>query len=132
MRASPTLRLLLADESPTTRHKLREELKPLGFIEIVGEACRSQEVLDLFFRLLPTVVVLPVCLPGQGGFDVLRCIKRADPGCAVILTTRWPEPFVEETGRLLGAAAVCSTIGGFSQIRNVTQGLLRIRNNGSH
>jgi DNA-binding NarL/FixJ family response regulator len=107
---------LLADGHPPIRHGFKEELERLGFVKIVGMVGETQEALDLFFRTRPDVVVSSVCLSGDGGFELLRCVKRAVPGCLVILTTREPSRFVEETGFLLGAAAVCPSSTGFARI----------------
>lgn len=116
--------VLLAEESPAIRGSLRERLAALQGVEIVGEAGTTHEALDLFFRHLPKLVVVSICLPGHGGFYALRCIKRAVPDCDVILSSRWPHPFVQETGRLLGATTVCSTTNEFEGVVDAIQSLL--------
>ena len=118
------LRLLLADQSTVVRHELRKDLGRLEGIEIVAEADRDDRALDLFFRSRPEVVVVSTSLPVQGGFEVLRCIKRAAPRCAVILTSRCPNQFIAETARLLGAFGVCPAVDGAAQLRNLLQNLL--------
>jgi DNA-binding NarL/FixJ family response regulator len=117
------LRVLLADASPAPLSRLREALQPLPFIEIVGEARHGRETLDLLFRLRPGAIVLSASLPDQGGFELLRCIKRLVPDCAVILTCRWPTAFVKEAGGLLGAAAVCSTDGQLDELGGLLRSL---------
>jgi DNA-binding NarL/FixJ family response regulator len=114
-------RVLLADESPAVLVQLREELEPLQSFEIIGEAATSREALRLFFQYRPHVLVVSICLPDQNGFEVLKCIKRAFPDCAVILTTRWANSFVEQTARLLGATGTCATTEGLTQIREILQ-----------
>lgn len=101
------IRVLLADESPLVRQNLRAELKKASWVELVGEVDNSQEAIALLFELKPDAVVLSTCLKGQGGFEVLRCLKRAFADCIAILTSRQPDHFINEAGRLLGAAAVC-------------------------
>jgi DNA-binding NarL/FixJ family response regulator len=110
--------MLIAAESSIRSSSLREQLEAHGSVEIVGEAGTTREALEMFFRFQPKVVVVSICLPGDGGFYVLRCIKRAVPECEVILSSRWPNPFVQETGRLLGATAVCSMGNGFEEVLN--------------
>jgi DNA-binding NarL/FixJ family response regulator len=111
------LHLLLADHSPAVRRELRNNLEQLKDIEIVAETDRDDLALDLFFRLRPEVVVLSTSLPAQGGFEALRCIKRAVPRCAVVLTSRCPNHFIAEAARLLGATGVCPAVGGFDELR---------------
>jgi DNA-binding NarL/FixJ family response regulator len=100
------LRVLLADESQTVRHNLREELRRLNWVEIVEEASTSQEAISLLFRLRPDAVVVAASIVDEGGFEVLRCVNHACPNCASILTCRRRDPFVTEAGRLLGATGV--------------------------
>jgi DNA-binding NarL/FixJ family response regulator len=104
---TPKLRVLLADDSPIVRSSLRGELQQANWVEIVAEAGNSQDAITLFFQLRPDAVVLSTCLSSQGGFEVLRCIKRAFADCVTILTSRQPDCYIKEAGRLLGAAAVC-------------------------
>jgi hypothetical protein len=98
-RKSPRITLLLAEESPALRQSLRERLEAHGAVEVIGEAGTTRQALDLFFLLQP----------------------RAVPDCEVILSSRWPHPFVQETGRLLGATAVCAMGNGFEEIIEALQ-----------
>jgi len=118
------LRILLADNSPAVLHRLRQDLEQLQFVEIVAESQRSHETLELFFRTRPEVVVVSICLPEESGFEVLRHVKRAAADCAVILTSRWLDSFVHQTARLLGAAGVCSTTDGCTQLGAMLQSLI--------
>jgi DNA-binding NarL/FixJ family response regulator len=124
--ARPTngqLRVLVADQSVELRTGLRAELEQLQFVKVIGEAHASSQALDFFFRFRPDVVVVSVCLSNEGGFEVLRQIRQTAPTCAVILTTRWSNPFVEETASLLGAKGVCPTADGFSCVRRALERL---------
>ena len=101
-------RVLLAEESCSVRKILREELQQANWVEIVGEADKSQDTLAMLFNLRPDAVVVSTRIPDQGGFELLQRIKRTFASCATILTSRQPDSLVTETGRLLGAAGVCS------------------------
>jgi DNA-binding NarL/FixJ family response regulator len=101
------IRVLLANESPAVRLSLRAELEQATWVELIGEVDNSHEALTQFFRLKPDAIILSTCLKGEGGFEVLRCIKRAFADCVAILTSRQPDFFIKEAGRLLGASAVC-------------------------
>ena len=115
------LRMLLADGSSHVRDTLQEALENMPFVEIAGQASSCRETLDLFFRARPDVVVVAISLPDDSGFEVLRCVRQAATTCVVVLTTRWPDPFVEEAAGLLGAAGVCLTTNGFVQLRGLLQ-----------
>ena len=116
------LRVLLADQSPAMRHQFRKKLEELPSIEIVGEAGRDDQALELSFQLQPDVLVVSASLPNQGGFEVLRHIKRSLENCRVILMSYRPSPFIEIAGRLLGATGVCPIEAGLTQLCDLVQG----------
>jgi DNA-binding NarL/FixJ family response regulator len=118
-------RVLLASDSPKLSGELLAGLERLPLVEIVGEANTSQEALTLFLEHRPRIVLLSVSLPDEGGFSLLRSIKRAAPGCAVILVTYGEEPFVRQAGFLLGATAVYSTNGAVWQICGIVDRLAK-------
>jgi chemotaxis response regulator CheB len=121
VRENSKVRVLVVDESPTARQRLREEIQQAGWLEIVAEAGNSGEAMTLFSRLKPDVVVLSISIGYQKGFEVLRCIRRASINCTTILTSRQSDPFVTETGLLLGAAAVCCVAECPTQLLSLLQ-----------
>jgi chemotaxis response regulator CheB len=115
-RKGSKVRVLIADESPTARQRLREDIQQASWVEIVAEADNSQQAMTLFFRLQPDVLVLSISIGYQGGFQVLRSVRRASFKCTTILTSPHPNPFDTETGLLLGAAAVCCLSQGCNEL----------------
>jgi len=83
--------------------------------------------MSLFFRLKPDVVVLSISIGYQGGFEVLRSIRRVSINCRTILTSRQSNPFVRETGLLLGAAAVCCVEERPTQLLSLLQTVIDIQ-----
>ena len=121
------LRVLLAEQSPALRQRLRKTLDALHSIETVGEAGSDNEALELSFRLQPEVIVLSASLPDQGGFEVLRRIKRSMSNCEVILMSYRPCAFVQKAGSLLGATGVCPIEDGFTELRDLLRCTLENR-----
>jgi DNA-binding NarL/FixJ family response regulator len=121
------LRVLLAEQSPAVRQRLRKTLDELFSVETVGEAGGDNEALELSFRLQPEVVVLSASLPDQGGFEVLRRIKRTLANCDVILMSYRPCAFVQKAASLLGATAVCPMEDGFTQLCDLLSSRTRNR-----
>jgi DNA-binding NarL/FixJ family response regulator len=121
------LRVLLAEQSPAVRHRFRKKLQELPAVEIVGEAARDNEALELSFRLQPQVLVVSASLPDQGGFEVLRRVKRSLENCQVILMSHRPCSFIEKAGGLLGAAGVCPIEDGLTQLCDLVQGAMKRR-----
>ena len=121
------LRLLLAEQSPALRERFRNKIEQLPGIYIVGEAEKDLEALNLAFRLQPDVIVLSASLPDQGGFEVLRRVRRALANCQVILMSYRPAGFIEKAARLLGATAVCSIEEGLTELGDALQRALKSR-----
>jgi len=68
------LRVLIVDDEPPARARLRSLLKSAKDIDVVGEAADAGEALQAIRELAPDVVLLDVQMPGQDGFDVLRAL----------------------------------------------------------
>ena len=74
-----TTRILIADESPTSRANLREGLVRMGYRN-VEEAVNGEEALLKINRIHPDVVLLDVWLSKLDGIGVLRNCRNADTG----------------------------------------------------
>jgi len=70
------IRVLLADDHPTTRLGLRVLLERANDVEVVGEAKDGAEALTLIEELRPDVAVLDCKLPGLAGPQVAQEIRR--------------------------------------------------------
>ena len=85
------MRVLIVDDEPPARERLRSMLAEDGGCEIAGEAGNGAEALELVDRLQPDVVLLDVRMPGIDGLEVARhlCLQSEPP--AVIFTTAFDE-----------------------------------------
>jgi two-component system response regulator AlgR len=89
------MKILIVDDEPPARERLRSLLAEIGDCEIIGEASNGEEALELCSQLKPDVVLLDVRMPGISGLEVARHIDSlADPP-AVIFTTAYDQYAVE-------------------------------------
>ena len=89
------MKILIVDDEPPARERLRSLLSEIGDCEIIGEASNGEEALELCSQLKPDVVLLDVRMPGISGLEVARHIDTlADPP-AVIFTTAYDQYAVE-------------------------------------
>jgi two-component system, NarL family, response regulator NreC len=83
-------RVLLADDVPVVRQRVRGLLEREGF-EIVGEAADGHEAVRLAQALHPDVAILDLSMPQLSGMDAAREIKQLCPKTQLILLTEHPE-----------------------------------------
>jgi DNA-binding response OmpR family regulator len=88
-------RILVVDDEAGIRELVGTYLRQDGFE--VDEAADGETALDRFQRTPPDLVVLDLGLPGIGGLDVLREIRRASSVYVIVLTAR-----SDETDKLIG------------------------------
>jgi DNA-binding response OmpR family regulator len=88
-------RILVVDDEPGIRELVGTYLRAEGFD--VDEAADGEDALERFRRHAHDLVVLDLRLPGIGGFDVLREIRRSSSVSVIVLTAR-----AEEADKLIG------------------------------
>jgi two-component system KDP operon response regulator KdpE len=81
----PMTRLLIVDDEPAMRRALRISLQPMGYT--VEEASSGEAALRLLASHQSTIVLLDINMPGVGGIETCRTIRRIAPGSAVVMIT---------------------------------------------
>lgn len=84
--AAGPLRLLIVDDEPPARARLRRLLAELPGVEVAGEAGDGVEALEAVARLKPDALLLDVQMPEVGGLDVAASLPGPG-GPAVIFVT---------------------------------------------
>jgi two-component system KDP operon response regulator KdpE len=77
--------ILVVDDDSSTRRALRVTLAGMGFS--VVEAARGEEALSLVRATWFDAVLLDVDMPGMGGVEACRCIRRAVARLPVLMLT---------------------------------------------
>ena len=80
---SPGVKILIADDSSSDRAVARGILHEAGYS--VVEASDGQQVLDVFQRERPALVLLDVVMPKIGGLEVCRILKAKASGYLPVL-----------------------------------------------
>jgi len=89
------MKLLIVDDEPPARDRLRRLLEEIGDCEIVAEAGNGEEALAMCSDAQPDVVLLDVRMPGLSGIEVARHIDSLEDPPAVIFTTAYDQYAVE-------------------------------------
>jgi DNA-binding NarL/FixJ family response regulator len=86
------IRVLVVDDHAVVRRGLTSMLASADDLECVGEAADGASALDLVEHLSPDVVLLDLSMPGQGGIEVTRAIRRTAQAVRVLVLTAFGEP----------------------------------------
>jgi len=89
------MKLLIVDDEPPARDRLRRLLEELDDCEVVAEAGNGEEALSCCGELKPDVVLLDVRMPGLSGIQVARHIDTLEDPPAVIFTTAYDQYAVD-------------------------------------
>lgn len=68
------LRILIVDDEPLARERIRSLLQEEPDLEILGECANGPEALAAIQELHPDLLFLDVQMPGLDGFEVLRAL----------------------------------------------------------
>ncbi len=85
------LRVLIVDDEPPARERLRSMLVESGEYEVAGEAGNGAQAIEMVDRLTPDIVLLDVRMPGIDGLEVARQLAAMAEPPAVIFTTAFDE-----------------------------------------
>ncbi len=96
--------ILIADDHGVLRAGLRTLLNTEPGMEVVGEAADCEETLRLAGKLRPDVVLLDISMPGFGGIEAARRLKRALPDTRVLILTVHEDESILKEAMHVGAA----------------------------
>jgi two-component system response regulator AlgR len=85
------LKVLIVDDEPPARERLRSLLVEIPEVDVVGEAVNGQQALVRAHELAPDVILLDVRMPGMDGIEVARHLNALTEPPAVIFTTAFDE-----------------------------------------
>ena len=77
-------RIIVVDDAPFMRRRLRDILEGAGH-EVLGEGAEGGALLELYELHRPDVATLDLVMPGLGGLDALRELRKRHPEARVIV-----------------------------------------------
>jgi len=81
------IRVLVADDHPLIRHGIRAVMDTEPDMTVVGEAGDGQAAVDLARQLNPDVILLDLVMPGKGGVEAIREIRRDNPEARILVVS---------------------------------------------
>jgi DNA-binding NarL/FixJ family response regulator len=117
-------RVVIADDHPLARGRLKEVLGQHPDLVVVGEAQDGQGALELCRRLRPDVVLINVLMPEMGGIEATRLIKREFPAISMVVMCTLGDPDHLLEALKAGAAGYVLKGSGPQQISDAVRGAL--------
>jgi two-component system response regulator AlgR len=90
-----SLRVLVVDDEPPARERLKQLLAELPDTELAGEAGSGEEALAVAAEARPDVVLLDIRMPGMGGLEAARHLASLTDPPAVVFTTAYEQHALE-------------------------------------
>jgi two-component system LytT family response regulator len=82
------MKVLIVDDEPLARERVRRHLRDEPGVEIVGEAGNGREAVAVIEEKTPDLVFLDVQMPEMNGFDVLKALEENQIP-AIVFTTAY-------------------------------------------
>jgi len=122
-----SVRVLIAEQDPGLRSRIREMVGSFEGCEVVGLARDGQEAIQMAVLLVPHVAVISQDLPGISGLQACEILSALAPDVmTVLLSSSKPQDRVDSAMRA-GARAVITKPLDDSQLRTLIQELAEIR-----
>lgn len=85
------MRILIADDEPLARQRLRDLLAGVDGVEVVGEAADGRAACEMATERAPDVVLLDIAMPVMDGLEAALHLSGQTPAPAVVFCTAYDE-----------------------------------------
>lgn len=85
------MKILIADDEPLARERLKSLCEELNTFEVVGEATNGKQLLELIPELQPDIILLDIRMPGMDGLEAAQHIAVLETPPAIIFTTAYDQ-----------------------------------------
>ena len=89
------MKILIVDDEPLARTRLRDLLEEMNDYTIVGEAANGREALQQAQTLQPDIILMDIRMPVMSGLEAARHLTTFRPQPTVIFTTAYGDHALE-------------------------------------
>lgn len=89
------MRVLIVDDEPLARDRLRRMLSAIDNCTVVGDAGDGEQALAVAKEVVPDLVFMDVRMPGMDGLIAAQHLAKIEPPPAVIFSTAYDDYAVE-------------------------------------
>ncbi|QPK63884.1 response regulator transcription factor [Methylomonas sp. LL1] len=79
------IKIILVDDHAVVRAGFKMLLATGGTIDVIGEASRGEQAIQLYQELEPDMVVMDLSMPGIGGLETIRRIVQRDNQALILV-----------------------------------------------
>jgi len=124
--------LAIVEDDPIIRESLRTFLGGDPQFDLVYTAVSMEDflqALELDTRIVPSVIMLDIQLPGQSGIEGIPAIKKLRPGVDIIMLTTF-----EESDKIFAAlcAGACSYLSKRVSLVTIRDAIVTVHRGGSY
>lgn len=113
---SEPIRLVLVDDHPVFLEGLADALTRQRDLAVVARTTRGGELLDLWGRHRPDLVLLDLALPGMNGVALLKQLRAAYPAARVLMLTSSEDQDDALAALDAGAAGYVTKRSGYGEL----------------
>jgi len=100
-KAQPGAQVLVVDDEVVVRRVITDYLEGKGYS--VSAVDSGQAALDYLEQSKPGIILLDIFMPGVNGLEVLRQVRRGQPGVDVLVISGFADAELERKVKALGA-----------------------------
>jgi len=89
------VKVLIVDDEPPARERLRLLIEEAGEHDIVGDVGNGHKAIAMAGELRPDVVLLDIRMPGMSGLETARHLNELDHPPAIVFTTAYDQYAIE-------------------------------------
>ena len=119
------IKILIADDHGVLRAGLRALLNAEEGLEVVGEAADGPETLRMALESEPDMVLLDISMPGPGGIEITRQLKKRLPQTRVLILSAHEDQSLLRQAIQAGAAGYITKRAIESELTNAIQAAWR-------
>lgn len=105
------VRILVVDDSATSRASLRSALEQRSEWVVVGEAYNGRHALEMFPNHMPQITLMDFIMPEMNGLEAARHITRLHSDALILMVTTDPSMELEREAKRAGIRGLCPKSG---------------------
>lgn len=83
------MKIVIVDDHPVVRQGVQQTLNMESDMEVVGTAGSCPEGVDVILSRKPDLAIVDIKMPGGGGLELVRQVRRKESGCKFIILTSY-------------------------------------------